>query len=77
MHANAFSGIYVLSPRAIDDIVRYAEDSGKTKFSVMEYFLSLPTGISIREHYNPELQLLDIGKPETLARASEFLSQRR
>lgn len=73
MHANAFSGIYVLSPRAIDDIVRYEEDSGKTKFSVMEYFLSLPTGISIREHYDPELQLLDIGKPETLARASEFL----
>lgn len=75
MHQHSFSGIYVLSPNAIDDICRYAVESGKEKFSIMDYLLSLPKNILIREHYDAGLQLLDIGKPERLAVAGEFLSR--
>lgn len=73
MMEEAFSGIYVLSPEAIRDICLYHEERGEDKFPIMDYLLSLRPQVSVRHHYNASLRLLDIGKPEALAKAAQFL----
>lgn len=73
MREEAFSGIYAVSPRAIRDMQRYAAEIGNPRFPVMDYLLSTPHGIDIRGYCDPELRLLDIGKPDALASASGFL----
>ena len=72
MSEEAFSGIYVMGPKALKDILGYKKERGEA-FPVMDYFLSFPEGIKIGRAYNPELRLLDIGKPDALARAKEYL----
>lgn len=73
MTEEAFSGIYVINPKAIKNIGEYAQKEGKQKFPVMDYMLSLPGGVNIRRHSVPALRILDIGKPEALERARNFL----
>ncbi len=70
LEEHAFSGIYVLGENALEDIKNYGHRNGIRKFPVMDYFLSFPEGISIREVYKPGLELIDIGKPDTLRRAN-------
>lgn len=69
----AFSGIYVLGPKARRDMKRFATQTCREAFPVMDYFLSLPDGVRIGEFCSEGLRLLDIGKPAALERASEFL----
>lgn len=66
----AFSGIYVVSPQAVDNMVRLY---GTRPFPVMDYLLSRPEGVRIAGVMADDLQLIDIGKPDTLALASEML----
>lgn len=84
MTEEAFSGIYVVGERALRDMARYSAELGDEKFPVMDYFLSIhpdgtqradstPGDIVIRHYMNESLRLLDIGKPEALARASGFI----
>lgn len=73
MVQEAFSGIYVLGVKALADIAEYGHRLGDDKFPIMDYLLSGPEGIVIRRHSDSSLRLLDIGKPDALARAKEYL----
>lgn len=70
----AFSGIYVLNRTARETIVGYARSRDEGRFPVMDWFLSFPEGLCINGLYQPDLRLLDIGKPESLAQAKDYLS---
>lgn len=67
----AFSGIYCLSPKAVQSIVAYGRKIGDEKFPIMDYFLSFPDGIRMEREHLDNLQLIDIGRPETLRTANE------
>lgn len=68
----AFSGIHIMSPDAIfEEMNRQGRDG---KFSIIDFYLEASGNIPIIGHEYPDLQLLDIGKPETLARANSLLS---
>ncbi len=69
---DAFSGIYVVGEKGMDSLCRYGKETGKDIFSVMDFFLSSIGKIRIRRFYSADLDLIDIGKPETLKKASGF-----
>src|SRR5690554_3222068 len=61
----AFSGIHVLHP----SIINYMQDwSGK--FSIIDFYVKLSNQITLSSHVPTRFQMVDVGKPETLA-ASE------
>lgn len=63
----AFSGIYILSENAIDTLASTRDIS---PFPIMDFFLNPPETIKIKGIDLPDLQLIDIGKPDTLAKAN-------
>ena len=67
----AFSGIYIVSP-AIFGEMRTNGFSGR--FPIMDFFLHIPHKINIMGYEQQGLNLLDIGKPESLARAGKVLN---
>ena len=69
MSEHAFSGIYMVSEEGVADIRRYSQEIGREAFPVMDWLLAGRAGLIIKEHYVPGLDLIDIGKPETLAKA--------
>lgn len=71
----AFSGIYVIGPRALRSLSAYGEGRESASFPIMDFFLSNAGNddLAIRRVHSKELRLLDIGKPATLAKASELL----
>ena len=72
MKEAAFSGIYVVSPKALAAIREYGNETGGRKFPIMDFLLSGPQGISIRRHHLDQLNLIDIGKPDTLEAAGHL-----
>ena len=68
----AFSGIHVLSP-AIFQFMDTPRWEGK--FSIMDFYLATCRQINYSGYLAENLQLIDIGKPETLAKAESFLYQ--
>lgn len=77
MTEHAFSGIYLLNAKALRAVADYATGRNAGKFSIMEWFLSSPEGITIGEWFVPELRLLDIGKPEALSLADSLPESQR
>lgn len=73
MIQEAFSGIYVIGAKALADIVEYGRRSGEERFPIMDYLLSGREGIRILRHCDPGLRMLDIGKPDALAHAKDYL----
>lgn len=69
-HYSAFSGIYILNPKAIDALAVYSQEKGTKVFPIMEFFISSINKIDIGEIKINNLNLIDIGKPETLAKAN-------
>lgn len=68
----AFSGIHVLSPA----IFRWmTSPSWDGKFSIMDFYLATCRQVNYSGYLAEKLRLIDIGKPETLAKAEEFLYQ--
>lgn len=66
----AFSGIHVLSP----DIFRWMDASRwEGKFSIMDFYLTTCEQTDFLGFLAEKLQLIDIGKPETLVKAEEFV----
>ena len=66
----AFSGIHVASP----SLFRYMEDAAwQGKFPIMDFYLKTCQKAQLGGYLKDELKLIDIGKPETLERANEFL----
>ncbi len=68
----AFSGIHLFSPRLAGMMAGYPE-----KFPIMDFYLSACAAEEIRCVEHPNLQLVDVGKLETLAKAEEFLVKGR
>ncbi|WP_294630685.1 nucleotidyltransferase family protein [uncultured Bacteroides sp.] len=67
----AFSGIHVLSP----SIFRWMDaPCWEGKFSIMDFYLSTCRQADFTGYLAEELQLMDIGKPETLAKAEDFVN---
>lgn len=67
----AFSGIHVLSP----EIFRLMEaPCWGDKFSIIDFYLSACRSINICGYVDSGLQLIDIGKPETLVEAEQFIN---
>lgn len=68
----AFSGIHVLSP-AIFRLLDTPRWEGK--FSIMDFYLATCRQADFSGYLIDGLQLIDIGKPETLAKAEEFCAR--
>lgn len=67
----AFSGIHIISPT----LFNYMGDNWKGKFSIMDFYLQTCLEARLGGYAKEDLQLIDIGKPETLAKAEEFIRQ--
>ena len=66
----AFGDIHIISP----SLFNYME--GWTgKFSIMDFYLQTCQNAQLGGYAKEDLQLIDIGKPETLAKAGEFILQ--
>lgn len=63
----AFSGIQVFHPSLLPLM-----DSWQGKFSIIDFYLSICDKVEIRCHFAPDLQLLDVGKLDTIAKAEAF-----
>lgn len=68
----AFSGIHVLSP-AIFRLLDTPRWEGK--FSIMDFYLATCRQTDFLGYLTHDLQLIDIGKPETLAKAEDFCAR--
>lgn len=69
MSVFAFSGIYVMSPVVFETMRKLGfEDS----FPIMDFFLRSIGSLKIGYLLQCDLQLIDIGKPDTLCRAQEL-----
>ncbi len=64
----AFGGIHVISPKLLDIM-----DEWTGKFPIINFYLSICARTDIRAYPQEGLKLIDIGKPETLAQADEWL----
>ena len=66
----AFSGIHVLSPKIFDWMEEWTG-----KFSIINFYLSICAKTNIHAYDVENLRLLDIGKPESLALAEQWLKE--
>ncbi len=65
----AFAGIHVLSASLFPEMLTWPET-----FSIVDFYISLCDRHLIRGYVQPDLRLLDVGKPDTLVSAPSFLS---
>ena len=73
-HEAAFSGIYVMNTKALNLLERRWKDMGNAPFPIMDFLLDFSTKLRVKEYNIPDLALLDIGKPTSLERAHDFIS---
>ena len=66
----AFGGIHIISP----SLFKYME-GWAGKFSIMDFYLQTCQKAKLGGYAKEDLQLIDIGKPDTLAQAEEFIRQ--
>lgn len=66
----AFSGIHVISP----SLFHYMDERWTGKFSIMDFYLQTCREARIGGRLTEALRLIDIGKPDTLTQAEEFLA---
>lgn len=64
----AFSGIHVFSPSLLPCLEAMPE-----RFGIIDFYLKWCARRSFRGIAKPGLKLLDVGKPDTLAQAGEFI----
>ena len=65
----AFSGIHIVSPT----LFNYMGENWTGKFPIMDFYLQTCQEAQLGGYAKEDLQLIDIGKPETLAVAEEFI----
>lgn len=66
----AFSGIHMFSPRLSGMMTPLPE-----RFGIMDFYLDICAERNVRGVVKEDLQLLDVGKLDTLENATEFLNQ--
>ena len=64
----AFSGIHVLNPSILKEMDKFPD-----KFSVIDFYLSLCNHKPINAFIPSESRMIDVGKPESLKEANNFL----
>lgn len=74
MTERAFSGIYIVNPAMFSALSRYAGKIGSRRFPVMDFLLDSIKKHDIGEIEQERLNLIDIGKPETLLQAQQLLN---
>lgn len=67
----AFGGIHIISPT----LFKHMGDEWTGKFSIMDFYLQTCKKARLGGYAKEDLQLIDIGKPDTLAKAEEFIRQ--
>ena len=67
----AFGGIHIISPT----LFNYMGDNWTGKFSIMDFYLQTCQKAQLGGYAKEDLHLIDIGKPETLAKAEDFIRQ--
>lgn len=67
----AFGGIHIISPT----LFKYMENDWTGKFSIMDFYLQICKKAHIGSYAKEDLQLIDIGKLDTLAQAEDFIHQ--
>ena len=65
----AFSGIHIIEPELIETM------TGKGKFSIIEQYLKIAQHNKIVGYDHTNTKWMDIGKPESIVKANEFLKQ--
>lgn len=65
----AFCGIHIISPEVFPLMEAWPQ-----KFSITDFYLSVAASCRIRAAYVPGLKIVDIGSPESLARAGRMLA---
>ena len=65
----AFSGIHIVSP----SLFNYMGENWIGKFPIMDFYLQTCQEAKLGGYAKEDLQLIDIGKPETLAVAEDFI----
>lgn len=71
-HAYAFSGIHLLSPQIFELMESFPE-----QFSIIDFYVSVCKKVKIAGNISPEYDIVDVGKPEALSVAKEFLKQKK
>lgn len=64
---HAFAGIQVFFPSLLPFM-----NTWQGKFSIIDFYLSICDKVPIHCHFDPKLQLLDVGKLDTIAKAEEW-----
>ena len=67
----AFGGIHVISPT----LFKYMGDGWTGKFSIMDFYIQTCHKAQLGGYIKEDLHLIDIGKPDTLAKAEDFIRQ--
>ena len=67
----AFGGIHVISPT----LFKYMGDGWTGKFSIMDFYLRTCHEAQLGSYVKEDLQLIDIGKLDTLTKAEDFIRQ--
>lgn len=76
----AFGGIHVISPSVFPRLEEYArltaghEDAMEVKFSIVPFYVAMCRELKIMSYAPDGYRWFDVGKPETLALASEAFS---
>ncbi len=68
LHKKAFSGVQIVSPR-IFELMK----NENNRFSIIDFYMKICTTENIVAYQSPQTQILDIGKPHTIKKASSFL----
>ena len=66
----AFSGIHMLSPDILKCMNSYPDS-----FSIIDFYIAMSSDIAIRGWVPNQLQMIDVGKHESLALAETFLKE--
>lgn len=56
-------------------IIKMRKDMDKPVFPIMDFFLTACAEMTFSRFYMENLRLLDIGKPDALAKAEAFVSE--
>ena len=70
LYAFAFSGIHSFSPRLFPLMDRFPD-----RFAIIDFYLSVCHRARIVGLFKPDLQVLDVGKLDSLSEAEKFLAQ--
>ncbi len=70
----AFGGIHVISPELFNYMGTGTEWQGA--FPIVPFYLDVCTHLKLAAYMQPDIHWFDIGKPDTLARADAYYSQK-